>query len=88
MYYSFPSQNAAYDNPSQYMFGDSILVSPVVSHGDNATGLANKTVWLPSHGGVAAVLTSFLAAVSTEMYLCNICSGQEILSSATAAPRH
>ena len=53
MYYSFPSQNAAYDNPSQYMFGDSILVSPVVSHGDNVTHLANKTVWLPHTDGAS-----------------------------------
>ena len=48
MYYSWPSLDAAYSHPSQYMFGDSILVSPVVSASDNTTGLATKTVWLPS----------------------------------------
>lgn len=51
MYYGFPSNDEAYDHPSQYMFGDSILVSPVVSSSDNATGLANKTVWLPKVNG-------------------------------------
>eukprot|EP01052_Picozoa_sp_SAG31_P013088 SAG31_NODE_780_length_12148_cov_7.369295_1_plen_290_part_00 len=48
MYYNWPAEDAAYTHPSQYMFGESILVSPVVSAGDNETGLAEKNVWLPT----------------------------------------
>ena len=47
MYYGFPESEEAYAHPGQYMFGDSILVSPVSSPSDNATGLAHKAVWLP-----------------------------------------
>ena len=48
MYYSWPTFDAAYSHPSQYMFGDSILVSPVVSASANTTGLATKVVWFPN----------------------------------------
>ena len=47
MYYTWPALDDAYSHPSQYMFGEEILVSPVVSAGDNTSRLATKTVWLP-----------------------------------------
>jgi hypothetical protein len=57
MYYPFPELDAAYamddhGNSVQYMFGPSILFSPVVTPGDTkqqamGPGLASKTTWLP-----------------------------------------
>ena len=42
-------EDEAYSVPGQYMFGDSLLVSPVSSapH-NNITGIATKHVWLPT----------------------------------------
>ena len=53
MYYSFPLDDEAYAHPGQYMFGDSILVSPVSSPSNNATGLAHKSVWLPDRNATS-----------------------------------
>lgn len=57
MYYHYPELDAAYamdnaGNAVQYMFGPSILFSPVVQAGDSSQmgmgpGLAQKTTWLP-----------------------------------------
>lgn len=67
MYYSWPTFDAAYSHPSQYMFGDSILVSPVVSASANTTGLASKVVWFPdltsgaeSHSSVSSGWVNFI----------------------------
>eukprot|EP00026_Physarum_polycephalum_P002216 Phypoly_transcript_02221.p1 GENE.Phypoly_transcript_02221~~Phypoly_transcript_02221.p1 ORF type:complete len:941 (-),score=116.19 Phypoly_transcript_02221:93-2759(-) len=47
MYYSYPEENDAYEVPTQYMFGDTFLVSPVVAPnpGNNLTEI---TIWIPS----------------------------------------
>jgi len=37
----------AYEAEQQYMFGDDLLVSPVVSPAAEKTGLATKRTWLP-----------------------------------------
>eukprot|EP01126_Amoeba_proteus_P047207 TRINITY_DN5379_c0_g1_i4.p1 TRINITY_DN5379_c0_g1~~TRINITY_DN5379_c0_g1_i4.p1 ORF type:complete len:454 (-),score=92.74 TRINITY_DN5379_c0_g1_i4:141-1502(-) len=52
MYYDYPSEAMAYagdikGNFPQYMFGDDILVSPIVVPGDVNTSLARAIVWLP-----------------------------------------
>jgi hypothetical protein len=55
MYYHYPDLDAAYamdaaGNGVQYMFGPSILFSPVVAPGSKVVGLAplgTKTTWLP-----------------------------------------
>mmetsp|Transcript_38622 Transcript_38622/g.76005 ORF Transcript_38622/g.76005 Transcript_38622/m.76005 type:complete len:1047 (+) Transcript_38622:22-3162(+) len=74
MYYHFPENAAAYGmdkdgNNVQYMFGPSIIFSPVVapsnSSGDGmGAGLAAKTTWLPpgkwvdANSGVTTTVTS------------------------------
>jgi alpha-glucosidase (family GH31 glycosyl hydrolase) len=47
LYYDWPDASEAYDNKDEYLFGDQMLVSPVVTAGDKASGLATEKVWLP-----------------------------------------
>ncbi len=47
LYYDWPEADQAYDNKDEYLFGDRMLVSPVVAPGDKASGLATEKVWLP-----------------------------------------
>lgn len=37
----------AYSFRDQYMFGEQLLVSPILTPMDNVTMLSEKTVWLP-----------------------------------------
>ncbi|MCP9613034.1 TIM-barrel domain-containing protein [Coprobacter tertius] len=46
MYYDYPDVKEAYTYESEYMFGDQILVAPIVAPMEN--GLSNVKVWLPS----------------------------------------
>ncbi|WP_342646881.1 TIM-barrel domain-containing protein [Mucilaginibacter sp. CSA2-8R] len=46
LYYDDPETKEAYENPSEYMFGDNLLVAPIVSAMEN--GIAKKKVWLPA----------------------------------------
>ena len=47
MYYDYPEKNEAYRYETQYMFGDEILVSPIVEPANKQTGLSQKKIWLP-----------------------------------------
>ena len=47
LYYDWPEANEAYTNKNEYVFGDRMIVSPVVAPGDKITGLASESVWLP-----------------------------------------
>jgi alpha-glucosidase (family GH31 glycosyl hydrolase) len=47
LYYDWPDANEAYDAKDEYLFGDEMVVAPVVSAGDKASGLASEKVWLP-----------------------------------------
>jgi alpha-glucosidase (family GH31 glycosyl hydrolase) len=47
LYYDWPEAKEAYDNKDEYLFGDQMLVSPIVTPGDKASGLATEKVWLP-----------------------------------------
>ena len=47
MYYDYPECELAYALKDQHMFGDDILVAPIVSPINEATGLAERKVWLP-----------------------------------------
>ncbi len=46
MYYDYPENEEAYRFEGQYMFGNEILVAPIVQS-DNGKGTVDKTVWLP-----------------------------------------
>ncbi len=47
LYYDWPEANEAYDNKDEYLFGDEMVVAPVVTPGDKDSGLATEKVWLP-----------------------------------------
>lgn len=47
MYYDWPEEDEAYSAVNQYMFGDDILVAPVVKAADPVTKEAEVEVWLP-----------------------------------------
>ena len=47
MYYDWPEEDAAYDAVNQYMFGDDILVAPVMKPVDPVSKEAEVEVWLP-----------------------------------------
>jgi alpha-glucosidase (family GH31 glycosyl hydrolase) len=44
---SFPEQSPAYSVPHQFMFGTELLVAPITSPADRATGLGRVRAWLP-----------------------------------------
>ncbi len=47
MYYDYPEMFEAYAFKDQYMFGDSMLVSPVVEAEAPESELATRSIWLP-----------------------------------------
>ena len=47
MYYDHPDAPEAYTVPNQFMFGSELLVAPITSPRDKATGLGRTTAWLP-----------------------------------------
>ena len=47
LYYEWPEENEAYRQEGEYMFGDDILVSPVVTPADESGRAFHKT-WLPA----------------------------------------
>lgn len=47
MYLEYPDLPDAYRQPQQYLFGDNILVAPVVEPGAGPNQLARQAVWFP-----------------------------------------
>lgn len=47
MYYEYPAEEPANVARSQFFLGDQMIVAPIVSRADPATGLASVDVWLP-----------------------------------------
>jgi len=47
LYYDYPESNEAYKQETTYMFGDDILVSPIVTASNNKIGTSEKQIWLP-----------------------------------------
>ncbi len=45
LYYDYAEVDAAYNHPSEYMFGDDMLIAPIVAPMDN--GQSKVEVWLP-----------------------------------------
>ena len=48
LYYDWPEADQAYNSKEEYLFGDQMLVAPVVAPADKTTGLAFEKVWLPA----------------------------------------
>jgi alpha-glucosidase len=47
LYYDWPEADEAYTNKNEYVFGQQMIVDPVVAPSDKVTGLVNESVWLP-----------------------------------------
>jgi alpha-glucosidase len=47
LYLEWPGEDEAYRRPGTYLLGDSLLVHPVTSPADPATGLARVDLWFP-----------------------------------------
>ena len=47
MYIDYPMEEEAYKNPQQYMFGDLVLVAPIVSAGEGTNFAGSQKVWFP-----------------------------------------
>ena len=47
LYYDWPEAPEAYTNRNEYLFGDQMLVAPVIAAADKVSGLATEKVWLP-----------------------------------------
>ncbi len=47
LYYDWPEAAEAYSSKGEYLFGDQMLVAPVVSAGEKVSGLATEKVYLP-----------------------------------------
>ena len=47
LYYDWPEADEAYTSKGEYMFGDHMLVAPVVTPADTISGLATEAVWMP-----------------------------------------
>ena len=60
LYYDSPEENEAYKQETSYMFGDEILVSPIVTASDYIIGTASKNFWLPDGKWIEAETGSVL----------------------------
>jgi len=47
LYYEWPEAEQAYTAKNEYLFGDKLLVAPITSPIDSASGLASESIWLP-----------------------------------------
>ncbi len=47
LYYDYPEADEAYTSKNEYLYGEQMLVSPVVAPADKASGLSSEKIWLP-----------------------------------------
>jgi alpha-glucosidase (family GH31 glycosyl hydrolase) len=48
LYYDWPEANEAYTSKDEYLFGDRLIVAPVVAPAEKTSGLATEHVWIPN----------------------------------------
>ncbi|WP_432992460.1 ricin-type beta-trefoil lectin domain protein [Dactylosporangium sp. CA-233914] len=46
LYLNYPASNEAYTNPTEYLYGDNVLVAPITSPNDG-NGNGSRSVWVP-----------------------------------------
>jgi alpha-glucosidase (family GH31 glycosyl hydrolase) len=83
MYYDHPDDLPAYDVPNQFMFGSELLVAPITSPADPATGLARVKAWLPE-GTWTDVFTGLTYTGGRRLYLHRDRSSIPVLAKAGA----
>ena len=47
LYYDWPEAPESYTSKGEYLFGDQMMVAPVVAPADKVSGLAAEQIWLP-----------------------------------------
>ncbi len=47
LYYEWPEADEAYSNKNEYVFGEKMIVDPVVAPGDKISGMVEQPVWIP-----------------------------------------
>ena len=47
LYYDWPEAPEAYTNKGEYLYGDQMLIAPVVTRVEKVSGLATEKIWLP-----------------------------------------
>jgi hypothetical protein len=47
LYYEWPEAEEAYSNKNEYLFGEEMIVDPIVAPGDKITGLVEQSIWIP-----------------------------------------
>jgi alpha-glucosidase len=47
LYYDWPESDASYTNKEEYIFGEAMIVAPVVTPVDKTSQLAQKSIWIP-----------------------------------------
>ena len=47
LYYDYPDMKDAYDQKGEYVFGDNMIVAPIVAPADATTHVSAKSIWLP-----------------------------------------
>ncbi len=65
LYYDSQDQDEAYSAKGEYLFGDHVIVAPVVTPSDKATGLATEDVWLPKGDWIEWATGKHLAGGAT-----------------------
>jgi alpha-glucosidase (family GH31 glycosyl hydrolase) len=83
MYYDHPYAAEAYSCPNQYMFGSELLVSPITTPADPATGLGRVKTWLPD-GDWVDIFTGVSYAGGRTLYLHRDLSAIPVLARAGA----
>ncbi|WP_315095099.1 TIM-barrel domain-containing protein [uncultured Cellulomonas sp.] len=83
LYHQWPSQAEAYDQPTQFLFGSSLLVAPLTSPADPHTRLASVRAWLPA-GAWVDVFTGLVYDGGRELLLHRDLSSIPVLAPAGA----
>ena len=65
LYYDWPDAPESYTSKDEYLFGDNMIVAPVVAPADKVTGLVTEDVWLPAGNWIEWATGKHLAGAQT-----------------------
>jgi alpha-glucosidase len=65
LYYDWPEESAAYNHKGEYLFGEQVLVAPVVAPVDKVSGLAKEEIWLPPGEWIEEASGKYLTGPAT-----------------------
>jgi alpha-glucosidase len=65
LYYDWPTDNHCYEHKGEYVFGDQMIVAPVVTPADKVTELASEGIYLPEGNWIEWPTGKHLAGKAT-----------------------